>query len=65
MKPNLPETDKQEATLQVQIPASTKRALHILAASSGETMRIHVLKALAAYGVDVPSDALVDRRRVR
>lgn len=56
---------RQDATVQVQIPASTKRSLHIFAAISGETIRIHVLKALAAYGADAAADALVDRRRAR
>lgn len=65
MKPDLAETTDTDATLQVQIPASTKRALHVRAVSTGEIMRLLVLKALAACGIDVPPDALVDRRRVR
>lgn len=65
MKPGLIRTTDTEATLQVQIPAPTKRAVHVQAVSTGETMRLLVLKALAAYGLDVPPDALVDRWRVR
>lgn len=53
----------REATLQVQIPASTKRAIHIRAAETGDPMRLLVLRALQAYGFPVPKKALVDRRK--
>lgn len=52
----------EEEYLQVRIPTSTRRHLGIRAAESRETMRVVVLKALQAYGVPVPDDAMVDRR---
>ena len=57
--PNLPDDE----TLQVQVPAATKRAIHIRSAETGDPMRVLVLKALAAYGFPVPDEALVDRRK--
>ena len=66
MKPDYLETDTptlDEATLQVQIPTSTKRAIHIRSAETGDPMRLLVLKALVAYGFPVPEEALVDRRK--
>ena len=56
---NLPDDE----TLQVQVPAATKRAIHIRSAETGAPMRVLVLKALAAYGFPVPEEALVDRRK--
>jgi hypothetical protein len=52
-----------DETLQVQVPATTKRAIHIRSAETGDPMRVLVLKALAAYGFPVPDQALVDRRK--
>lgn len=52
-----------DKALQVQIPAATKRAIHMRSAETGDPMRVLVLKALAAYGFPVPEDALVDRRK--
>ena len=52
-----------EAILQVQIPASTKRAIHIRSAETGDPMRVLVLKALVAFGFPVPSGAITDRRK--
>jgi len=52
-----------DETLQVQVPAATKRAIHIRAAETGDPMRVLVLKALAAYGFPVPEEALIDRRK--
>ena len=54
-----------DETLQVQVPAATKRAIHIRSAETGDPMRVLVLKALAAYGFPVPEHALVDRRKPR
>lgn len=51
--------------LQVQVPAATKRVLAIKAAEAGETVRVIVLRALKAYGVTVPAEAISDRRKVR
>ena len=58
-----PITLLDDETLQVQVPAATKRAIHIRSAETGDPMRLLVLKALAAYGLPVPEDALVDRRK--
>jgi hypothetical protein len=48
--------------LQIQLPASTKRFLGIHAAENREPIRVVVLKALKAYGVPVPTEAIADRR---
>ena len=53
------------STLQIFLPAATKRAIALRAAETGETVRVIVLRALNAYGYQVPEDALVDRRRQR
>ncbi len=67
MKPKSPELLQQsdDETLQVQVPAATKRAIHIRSAETGDPMRVVVLKALAAYGFPVPEQALVDRRKTQ
>ena len=56
---------EQDRTLQVQVPASTKQAIHIRSAETGDPMRVLVLKALASYGFPVPEDAITDRRKAR
>ena len=56
----VPERDR---TLQVQVPASTKQAIHIRSAETGDPMRVLVLRALAAYGFPVPEEAITDRRK--
>jgi hypothetical protein len=53
-----------EAIPQVQVPAQTKRDLQIRTAMTGEPMRL-IVKALAAYGFNVPAAALTDRRKQR
>jgi len=65
MKPNKLEilVGQGEETLQVQVPAVTKRAVHIRSAETGDPMRVLVLKALAAYGFPVPEQAITDRRK--
>ena len=54
-----------EEPIQITVPQITKRSLKMRAAQSGETMRVIVLKALAAAGIQVPSSELQDRRRER
>lgn len=49
--------------LQVQVPAVTKRDLGQKALDSREPLRMVVLRALKAYGVTVPADAIADRRK--
>ena len=51
--------------LQVQIPAVTKRDLGQRALDGREPIRMIVLRALKAYGVAVPADAIQDRRKQR
>ena len=54
-----------EEPLQITVPQVTKKSLKIRAAESGETMRVIVLKALAAAGIQVPQTELQDRRKER
>lgn len=60
--PFLAERDEH---LQIQVPSSTKHDLAVKAAQMREPIRVLVLKALQAYGVDVPSEAIHDRRKGR
>ena len=53
----------KEPTLQLFLPAATKREIALRAAESGETIRVIVLRALDAYGFHVPKESLVDRRK--
>ena len=52
-----------EEPLQITVPHVTKKSLKMKAAESGETMRVIVLKALAAAGIQVPQTELHDRRK--
>lgn len=54
-----------EENLQISVPSATKKSLRLKAAETGETMRVLVLKALAAAGIQVPSGELQDRRKNR
>lgn len=69
MKTRLPQASNRinakEPTLQLFLPAATKRAIVLRAAETGETVRVIVLRSLSAYGFHVPEDALVDRRKPR
>jgi hypothetical protein len=49
--------------LQITVPQVTKKSLKMKAAESGETMRVIVLKALSAAGIQVPQTELQDRRK--
>jgi hypothetical protein len=51
--------------LQIQVPAITKRHLGIRAVETREPIRVIVLRALRAYGVPVPDEAIADRRKKR
>lgn len=57
--------DNFDEYLQIQVPAITKRHLGIQAVEARESMRVIVLRALQAYGVPVPPEAIADRRRKR
>jgi hypothetical protein len=52
-----------EEHLQIQVPSETKYDLRLKALNGRESIRMVVLKALQAYGVDVPIDAICDRRK--
>jgi len=54
-----------EENLQIMVPLVTKRSLKMQAAKSGETMRVIVLRALAASGIQVPNEELLDRRKAK
>lgn len=56
------ETDEY---LQIQVPSVTKHQLGIRAAEAREPIRVVVLRALKAYGVTVPDEAMTDRRKGR
>lgn len=51
--------------LQIQVPSVTKHHLGIRAAETREPIRVVVLRALKAYGVTVPDEAISDRRKKR
>ncbi len=57
--------DAVDEHLQVQVPAVTKRDLGQRALDEREPIRMIVLRALKAYGVTVPADAIHDRRKQR
>jgi len=52
-----------EENLQVSVPRSTKKSLKIRSAETGDSMRVIVLKALAAMGIEVPKAELKGRRK--
>ena len=56
---------KDDEYLQIQVPSATKLDLAVRAAKAREPIRMLVLRALDAYGVEVPADAIQDRRRNR
>lgn len=62
MKTDAESTDTEEH-LQIQVPSVTKYDLRLKALNGQESIRMVVLKALQAYGVDVPIDAICDRRK--
>jgi hypothetical protein len=73
MKPwfheNMRSTPDPRATddehLQIQVPSATKQDLALRAVKAREPIRMVVLRALDAYGVEVPEGAIQDRRRNR
>lgn len=58
-------SDVLDEHLQIQVPAITKRHLGIRAVETREPIRVIVLRALQAYGVPVPAEAIADRRKKR
>lgn len=65
MKNALPLSDQVDEHLQVQVPPITKRDLGQKALDAREPIRMIVLRALQAYGVKVPAEAIADRRKQR
>lgn len=57
--------DQAEEHLQIQVPAVTRHDLGLRAAETREPIRVIVLRALKAYGVTVPEEAISDRRKRR
>ena len=57
--------DADDEQLQIQVPSATKRDLGQRSLDQREPIRMIVLKALQAYGVMVPADAIHDRRKQR
>jgi hypothetical protein len=57
--------DDVDEYLQIQVPSVTKHHLGIRAAEAREPIRVVVLRALKAYGVTVPDEAISDRRKRR
>lgn len=56
-------TDASEEALQITVPKVTKKSLKIRSAESGDTMRVIVLRALSAAGIQVPESEVQDRRK--
>jgi hypothetical protein len=56
---------ESEELLQITVPPVTKKSLRMRAAQSGQTMRVIVLHALAANGIEVPAADILDRRKPR
>jgi hypothetical protein len=65
MKSAAASSSKLDGHLQMQVPSITKRHLGIRAVETREPIRVIVLRALQAYGVPVPADAISDRRKKR
>lgn len=63
MKQGAVRSERDDEHLQIQVPAITKRDLGQKALDSREPLRMVVLRALKAYGVKVPADAITDRRK--
>jgi uncharacterized protein YbaA (DUF1428 family) len=65
MKPASEPRATDDEHLQIQVPSATKQDLALKAVKAREPIRMVVLRALEAYGVDVPKGAIQDRRRNR
>ncbi len=60
-----PARARPEENLQIAVPHITKKSLRMRSAESGDTMRMVVLRALAAAGIKVPDNELLDRRKAK
>jgi hypothetical protein len=54
---------KKEQTLQIKLPAETKKELRRRATEEDVTIRTIVLRALAKDGFPVPAGEIQDRRK--
>lgn len=63
MKQSEARQDADDEHLQIQVPGVTKRDLGQRALDAREPIRMIVLRALQAYGVNVPPEAISDRRK--
>jgi len=52
-----------EEYLQITVPKATKKSLKMMAARTGDPMRLIILRALAQSGIKVPQKDLHDRRK--
>ena len=52
----------RDVALQIEVPERVRTSLRVRAAQDGETIRMCVLRALRAYGIEVEDQDLVDRR---
>ena len=55
----------EDIHLQIQVPAVTRHDLGQRSLDAREPIRMVVLRALDAYGVAVPKEAIVDRWKIR
>lgn len=63
MKQSEARSDTGDEHLQIQVPGVTKRDLGQRALDAREPIRMIVLRALQAYGINVPPEAISDRRK--
>jgi hypothetical protein len=61
----LPLKTEGEDSLQITVPHVTKKSLKLRAAETGDPMRVIVLRALAAAGMQVPEKELRGRRKAK
>ena len=58
-------SDGVETIIQIRVSEGLKRKIATEAFNREMTLRCYLLSALQAYGLHVPDEELVDRRRVR
>ena len=53
---------RKNVPLQVMVPTDIRRQVVMMGAKNGQSIRVTILRALAAIGVDIPASEMVDRR---
>lgn len=53
---------RKDVPLQVMVPADVRRQVVMMGAKNDQSIRITILRALAAIGVNIPESEMVDRR---